>query len=316
MRTRFDARGRWLRAGALAAGLGSLPIAGAAAMPTGAPAANEAGAATPAVSIASKRRNVRYGHRLRLGGRVAPAGGDRAVRLEYAPRGRGWRPVARSTARPDGTYRFSVRARRSGAYRAVAGDGAVSPPRWVRVVARIAGRADHHVRDDSRVRVRGRLRPGLPGRPVALELRARGRWRTVDRARTGGRGRFRATWRARRTGRFRLRVRFRGDRANAGASRAVRGRIHVYRPAHASWYGPGLYGNRTACGRTLGAGTLGTAHRWLSCGTRVTFRHGGRSVTVPVIDRGPYVGGREFDLTAATKHRLGFGSTGTVLAAY
>jgi rare lipoprotein A (peptidoglycan hydrolase) len=36
-------------------------------------------------------------------------------------------------------------------------------------------------------------------------------------------------------------------------------------------------------------------------------------VRVPVVDRGPYVGAREFDLTAATKARLGFGSTGTVL---
>jgi rare lipoprotein A len=36
-------------------------------------------------------------------------------------------------------------------------------------------------------------------------------------------------------------------------------------------------------------------------------------VRVPVVDRGPYVAGREFDLTAATKQKLGFGSTGTVL---
>ena len=54
------------------------------------------------------------------------------------------------------------------------------------------------------------------------------------------------------------------------------------------------------------------AHKRLPCGTRVTFRYRGRSVTVRVIDRGPYVGGREWDLTAATKARLGFGSTGTV----
>ena len=46
----------------------------------------------------------------------------------------------------------------------------------------------------------------------------------------------------------------------------------------------------------------------------VTFRYRGKSVRVPVIDRGPYAGNREWDLTAATKAKLGFGSTGAVLA--
>ena len=44
----------------------------------------------------------------------------------------------------------------------------------------------------------------------------------------------------------------------------------------------------------------------------VTLRFGGRSVRVPVVDRGPYVAGREFDLTEATKQALGFGDTGDV----
>jgi rare lipoprotein A len=52
----------------------------------------------------------------------------------------------------------------------------------------------------------------------------------------------------------------------------------------------------------------------MPCGTKLTLRYGGRSVRVKVIDRGPFAGGREFDLTAATKNRLGFGSTGTVLS--
>jgi rare lipoprotein A len=50
--------------------------------------------------------------------------------------------------------------------------------------------------------------------------------------------------------------------------------------------------------------------------TRVTLRKGKRIVRTRVIDRGPYVGAREFDLTQATKQRLGFGSTGTVLVAH
>ena len=73
----------------------------------------------------------------------------------------------------------------------------------------------------------------------------------------------------------------------------------------ASWYGPGFYGNRTACGQTFTPELLGVAHLTLPCGSLVTLTHGGRSVTVPVIDRGPYVAGRTLDLSAATKGALG-----------
>ena len=73
----------------------------------------------------------------------------------------------------------------------------------------------------------------------------------------------------------------------------------------ASWYGPGFYGNRTACGQTYSPAILGVAHRTLPCGTLVTLTYGGRSVTVPVIDRGPFVSGRTLDLSYATKLALG-----------
>ena len=90
--------------------------------------------------------------------------------------------------------------------------------------------------------------------------------------------------------------------------------MNVYRATAASYYGPGLYGNSTACGQTLTPSTKGVAHKTLPCGTKVTFRYRGRTVTAQVIDRGPYAAGREWDLTAATKRKLGFGSTGTVLS--
>jgi hypothetical protein len=65
-----------------------------------------------------------------------------------------------------------------------------------------------------------------------------------------------------------------------------------------SWYGPGFYGNRTACGVVvLQKDTVGVAHRTLPCGTRVTFRYNGKAVTTEVIDRGPYVAGRIWDMT-------------------
>ena len=68
-----------------------------------------------------------------------------------------------------------------------------------------------------------------------------------------------------------------------------------------SWYGPGFYGNGGACGMMGPAGlqsdTIGVAHRTLPCGTKVTFRYNGRTVTTRVIDRGPYVAGRTWDMT-------------------
>jgi len=73
----------------------------------------------------------------------------------------------------------------------------------------------------------------------------------------------------------------------------------------ASWYGPGFYGNRTACGQTYTPEILGVAHRTLPCGTVLTLTYGGRSVSVPVIDRGPYIAGRALDLSNATRHALG-----------
>jgi rare lipoprotein A len=68
-----------------------------------------------------------------------------------------------------------------------------------------------------------------------------------------------------------------------------------------------------ACGGTLTASTMGVAHRTMPCGTKLRLRHAGRTVAVRVVDRGPFSGNREFDLTAATKEALGFGDVGTVL---
>jgi len=65
-----------------------------------------------------------------------------------------------------------------------------------------------------------------------------------------------------------------------------------------------LQGNRLACGGRMRSGELGVAHRTLPCGTKVMLKYQGASVTVPVIDRGPFVSGRDFDLTAATAQRL------------
>ena len=55
----------------------------------------------------------------------------------------------------------------------------------------------------------------------------------------------------------------------------------IYRPAMASYYGPGLYGSALACGGRLSPSKLGVANKTLPCGTRVTLRYRGRSVTAP-----------------------------------
>lgn len=84
----------------------------------------------------------------------------------------------------------------------------------------------------------------------------------------------------------------------------------------ASWYGPGFYGNRTACGQIYSPQIMGVAHKTLPCGTLLVLSYGGRSVTVPVIDRGPYVAGRTLDLSNATKLALGCTDLCTLLMQY
>lgn len=88
-----------------------------------------------------------------------------------------------------------------------------------------------------------------------------------------------------------------------------------YKRVKATWYGPGLYGNRLACGGKLTRHTLGVAHRHLACGTKVAIKYHGHTVVVPVIDRGPYSRGVSYDLTQATARELGMRTTARVAAA-
>jgi rare lipoprotein A len=144
------------------------------------------------------------------------------------------------------------------------------------------------------------------GLVASLQVHSRDAWRTLDRDRTTASGRYVLRARLHQPMSAAVRVHVPGARRKLG-------RVNVYRWALASWYGPGLYGNPLGCGGTLSAGQLGVAHRTLPCGSKVTLRHDGRTVRVPVIDRGPYVGGREFDLTEATAQRLGFHGHGAIL---
>ena len=76
--------------------------------------------------------------------------------------------------------------------------------------------------------------------------------------------------------------------------------------AGATWYGPGFYGSRTACGQVLRPGTIGVAHKTLPCGTKVTFYYHGHSAIATVIDRGPYTQGNAWDLTNGLRKQLRF----------
>jgi hypothetical protein len=81
-----------------------------------------------------------------------------------------------------------------------------------------------------------------------------------------------------------------------------------------SWYGPGFYDSGTACGQVYTREIMGVAHRSLPCGTLVAFRNplNGRQVTVPVIDRGPYVAGRTWDMSRALCEYLDHCYTGSI----
>jgi rare lipoprotein A len=101
------------------------------------------------------------------------------------------------------------------------------------------------------------------------------------------------------------------SRHSAASASAELG-VTVYRPAFATWYGPGFFGKQTACGQTLTPDLVGVAHRSLPCGTQVALLYNGRTLVVPVVDRGPYGGAAQWDLTQATAQALGMNASDTV----
>jgi hypothetical protein len=129
---------------------------------------------------------------------------------------------------------------------------------------------------------------------VMLEQRVRHGWHVVARTRNVA-GTFTLSFRPRGLGRHALRLDV------AGAAAVPIAGVDVFHRVLASWYGPG---GETACGEALTASTLGVANRTLPCGTPVTLRYHDRTLRVRVIDRGPYVAGRDYDLTYATKLAL------------
>jgi hypothetical protein len=156
----------------------------------------------------------------------------------------------------------------------------------------------------------GSLRPRLRGAKVSLRLLLGRRWVAVAHARSGPHGGFTLRYVTPRTGSWLAQVRYSAP-AGVGDATHRLGVLSAFRAADASWYGGG---GGLACGGELTSYTMGVANKTLPCGTWLTIRYGDRSVRVQVIDRGPYVAGREFDLTEATKRALGFEGVGIVWA--
>ena len=160
------------------------------------------------------------------------------------------------------------------------------------------------------------------GDVVAIERQTTaGAWQTVARATVADDGSFDATWQPSASGVVGFRATLGGPAGTAQAASAAPASasptlaVTIYRDAIATIYGPGFYGHKTACGVTLTPTTIGVASRTLKCGTQVSIDYDGQTVTVPVIDRGPYANGASWDLTEATAKALGDPDTETVGAA-
>lgn len=275
------------------------------------------------IQAAVKDASLRPGQPIVVTGRLASGQAGAAVRLELLPAGASsWVSLQTATTGPDGQFALRARPRRSGDVRVVQAGVAQAAVVDTVVPASANGRVavgarllTHAVRRNvtagRRAVVRGTVAGGGSGRPVALQFRGRKGWFTVDRARTDGEGRFHLAQRVSSASSAQARLRFSGDAQNAAATKSI-GRVAGFRGASASWYGPGLYGNPLGCGGTLTAGTIGVAHKTLPCGTKLTLRYRGRTVQASVVDRGPFVAGREFDLTSATAQRLHFAALGTI----
>jgi peptidoglycan lytic transglycosylase len=309
-------------------GVGALMIgipASAAALVAGQALASPAPTPAPGLpQIHPQSRHIAYGHDVVVRGVAPVADAGHAVVLEFAPRGAtAWTQVTSTTVGGTGSFRLAGRLQQSGVVRVVdtssdaltpfvaslspgGSTAATSNPVPVDVAARVRVPARSiGVLAGQAVQVRGRLLPAVKGRRVSLQARQSGSWHTLATARTGSAGRFMLRYVAGDAGRQQIRVRFAGDRVN-GRSTTPAGQMTVFRAALASWYSDG--GN-TACGFHAGDGV---ANRTLPCGTKVVFRYGGRTVTATVDDRGPYVGGRDWDLNQNTAAALGFGGIGQV----
>jgi peptidoglycan lytic transglycosylase len=152
--------------------------------------------------------------------------------------------------------------------------------------------------------------PSADAGPVWLQVRqGDGSWATLVRAQAAANGSFSIGWRASRSGQLTLRVVSSNLASASSVTSTPEVTLAVYRQVIATWYGPGFYGNRTACGEKLTMHIVGIADRTLPCGTPVSITYNGQTLTLPVIDRGPYGNAATIDLTHAAAQELGISET-------
>lgn len=157
-----------------------------------------------------------------------------------------------------------------------------------------------HIIEGQSVTVTGTVGRAVEADEIIVQERREARWWTVRRASVVGRG-FSATFTPKETGSGVVRALIPGSHGRGQALTV----LTVFRETEATWYGPGFYGQSTACGQIYDEEILGVAHRTLPCGTSVTLFFNGVMLTVPVIDRGPY-STADWDLSAGTARKLGF----------
>jgi peptidoglycan lytic transglycosylase len=163
------------------------------------------------------------------------------------------------------------------------------------------------------LRFRGAVGADQAGRTLQIQRQvAGGAWTQTATATVGPDGSFIARWRTDEIGSFAVRAVIAGTQAQAADASPLTTSVTIFRPARATWFGPGFYGKHTACGQVMSHALLGVAHRTLPCGTPVSVFYGGKTITVPVIDRGPFANGARYDLTSATAQFVGMAETSTV----
>ncbi len=146
------------------------------------------------------------------------------------------------------------------------------------------------------------------GRRAEIQLQSRsGAWVAVTNGPASRDGSFKLAWRAPKTGRFLARAVPQGARASE-ITNVPTTVVTIYGKTQATWYDQS--GTTSACSVRLRKSTIGVANKTLPCGTLLDFSFHGKSITVPVIDRGPYGAGVSYDLTIEVARRLGFVDTG------
>lgn len=260
---------------------------------------------------------VRFGALVVIRGHLENGTAGEEIELQRRRPGGNWWTIA--TKQVDGDARVEFRRqdlKRSTTYRLRYTDvatraQAVSDIHRVQVVPKLTLRVNpDDIFRGRYVTLRGRLLPKVsPRRTIVLRQRVGGEWRWIKRVGVDQDGRFVAKFQANDIGFRKIRATFAGDALNTFKKKVKP--LTIYGKDRATWYGPGFYGRSTACGQKMSKTILGVAHRTLPCGTKVSILYNGNTITVPVIDRGPY-SHANWDLTEGAARRLGFSGTDTI----